>query len=182
MATIAPALPPAVPEWIPVGRYPELRPTGRWFDAVTAYSVEGVRAIARLGERSGPVIDDPEQGLVTWFVRPGSAVGWSLPCVGVLGAGCEIVVPPAAVPDRALLRWVIPPAGDCLTCPALLYDTLALVTGGRRPRASVSTFTSPECLFGEHEACTKAEVPSSPQDSSVIYEPCNCDCHAGAGR
>jgi hypothetical protein len=103
-------------------------PCARWFDAVRIGVVHGIRAVGRLRDRSGPVVEDQAAGLVTWLVAPGAADGWALPGVTVLGAGGTLAVPPASWTDGPALRWLVPPpvVGDCLTEP----DALRVVLGG----------------------------------------------------
>ncbi|WP_326597737.1 hypothetical protein [Streptomyces sp. NBC_01803] len=183
MATPAQAVPPPLPVWVPSGRLARPHPCGESFDAVGVGYFEGICAIGRLGLASAAVIEDAEAGRITWLVTPGSADGWDLPDVVVLGQGRRIYIPPLDPPDTATLRWAIRPDADFLTCPRALYRALVHVTGGRPDARILSTYTSPECAMAEHEVCSKGEVRSTPPDTGVVEEPCVCTCHStGAGR
>ncbi len=94
---------------------------------------DGIRAVGRLRDRSGPVVEDQAAGVVTWLVVPGAADGWGLPGVTVLGAGRTLAVPPASWTGGPAVRWLVPPpvVGDCLTEP----DGLRGVLGGVGRRA-----------------------------------------------
>ncbi|WP_059013528.1 hypothetical protein [Streptomyces specialis] len=157
-------------------------PCGRWWDAVRVPGVAGFRALDRLGERSGPVIEDQVGQVLTWLVRPGAAERWSLAGVAVWGRGRCLAVPPAAWVNgpwsgAPVTRWLIRPRGGCLTDAKALRATLAQVLGEPSRRGTGGGDRAPECHMEECEACTKGEVPQSPPDSSVIYEACDCACH-----
>lgn len=119
-----------LPEWIPHATDgPRRLPAGRWWDAVSVDEAAGGYLIARL-DWYGPVIEDQASERATWFVPVGSATGWEIPGVTVLGAGRTVVVPPAEWtlrrwPGGTALRWLIPPGGDCLADPTRLYAALA---------------------------------------------------------
>jgi hypothetical protein len=110
------------------------RPCGRWFDAVRVARFDGVLAISRLQERSGPVIEDQGAGVLCWLVPVAAADGWELPGVEVLGMGCSLAVPPARWTQGPAVRWLIAPGvgGDCLTNPSSLRDALARAADARR--------------------------------------------------
>ncbi|MGK5529376.1 hypothetical protein [Streptomyces sp. URMC 129] len=178
MTTVQAALPPQpVPVWVPVGYLARPRPCGRYWDAVTINYIDGYRVIGALGAASGAVIEDPENDRVTWLVHAGTAAGWDLPGVTVLGHGHTLLVPPLEPLDTATLRWAIRPGPDPLTCHRALYEHLVVVTGGRPDPRILSTYTSPECLWADHDACTKGEVPATPPTTTVVEEPCCCRCH-----
>ncbi|WP_226961811.1 MULTISPECIES: hypothetical protein [Streptomyces] len=167
------------PVWLPTAEQgPRPVPCGRWFDAVGAGGVEGARAIARLGERTGPVIHLPAEHAMFWLVPVGAADGWRLPGVAVLGAGERLTVPPPSRTEGPCARWLIPPRVSCLTDPAALHGALNVVTaaGRRTPDA----YRTVECHIGAHRSCTKAVAPPPPVGIPVIYLACDCWCHQRA--
>ncbi|MFR9723370.1 hypothetical protein ACL02R_08360 [Streptomyces sp. MS19] len=126
--------------WLPPDGQVRIRPLGEVFDAVRVPSFQGLYAFhrLRLAGITGPVIEDPAHGVLYWLVPPGAANerGWP-PGVIALGRGYCLAVPAA---DRVggpwvgdgEVRWlVVPPAGDCLTDPEVLYLALGRVFGGR---------------------------------------------------
>ncbi len=80
-----------------------------------------------MGHRSGPVIEDQIEDVVTWLVPVDAAHAWRLAGVTVLGAGRELRVPPPHW--SGAIRWLLePPAvGDCLTRPEFLHTSLITV-------------------------------------------------------
>ncbi|MDT0342457.1 hypothetical protein [Streptomyces litchfieldiae] len=111
--------------WMPTDGV-ELLPCGRWWDAVQLPTFVGVRVVSRLGERSGPVVQDQVAEMLSWLVRPGAAVGWEerVPGVAVLGAGRSLAVPPASWRCGPSMRWLIRPTKTCLTDPGALFGAL----------------------------------------------------------
>ncbi|MGK5531362.1 hypothetical protein [Streptomyces sp. URMC 129] len=139
-------------------------PCGRWFDAVRMPSVTGFPVMARLWERSGPVIEDQAGQVLTWLVEPGTADGWE-PAGGVAvwGRGRCLPVPPAGWVNGAwsgapVTRWLIRPAGTGLTDAKVLRDALAEVVGERSG-----------CPLGDRDLCAKGEAVGSR---------CDCPCRA----
>ena len=118
----------STPIWLPTGHATQTVPAGRWFDAVRVSSFDGIRAITRLQERSGPVLEDQVDGVMTWLVPTGSTATWDLPGVDLLSAGRVLTVPPASQIE-GMFRWLIPPPpeGDCITTPEALRQALAEV-------------------------------------------------------
>ncbi|MGK5530140.1 hypothetical protein [Streptomyces sp. URMC 129] len=178
----------AVPEWVPTDNHGvRTLPCGRWFDAVRVSSNTAFYGIARLHDRSGPVIEDQVQQILTWLIHPATAEGWCLPGVKVVGRGRYVAVPPASWVKGSWwgapsTRWLIPPRGSCLTDAKYLHDALAEVIGGPVEGGILAGYRSPECCMNDHEACTKAEAPPPPRESSVIYEACDCPCHEALRR
>ncbi|SOD63156.1 hypothetical protein SAMN06297387_10998 [Streptomyces zhaozhouensis] len=172
------------PTWLPTAEQgPRPLPCGRWFDAVGAGGAEAARAIARLGERTGPVIHHPAEHTMFWLVQVGAADLWRLPGVTVLGAGERLTVPPPSRTEGPCVRWLIPPHRRCLTDAAALHHVLKVVTasGHRTPDA----YRTVECHTGAHRLCTKAVAPPPPAGIPVIYLACDCGCHEralGPGR
>ncbi|MFI0778041.1 hypothetical protein [Streptomyces sp. NPDC021212] len=108
-------------------------PTGRWWDAVRASAAVGEHALRLLGPESGAVIQD-RHGPLYWLVRPGTAEGWDVRDVRVLGAGVGaasfIGVPPVHRTARPGTHWRVPVGpGRYLTDAALLRGALALAAG-----------------------------------------------------
>lgn len=112
------------PAWLPTQGVRRV-PCGRWFDAVRAPRHVGDRALHYLDHLSGPVIEETD--FLYWLVPPGTADGWRLVGVRVLGAGHMLTVPRAHVIDEPTLRWRVPvhqTTGDGLTNPGLLHAAL----------------------------------------------------------
>ncbi|WP_326597706.1 hypothetical protein [Streptomyces sp. NBC_01803] len=141
---------------------------------------DGVRAITWLDGRSGPVVEDQAQGTMCWLVERGTTGTWRLPGVQLLGSGSVMPIPPPTWIKGPATRWRIPPRGSCLTHPGRLYEALVVATT-ERPRP-IESFRTAECSMNSHAACTKAEAPPSPRDSAVIYQACDCWCHAWRER
>ncbi len=133
-----PAAPPALPEWLPSpeqGCCPA--PGGQWFDGVTVDAFGGVRALAHLGDDSGPFVEDRASHTMTWLVHAGATAGWALRGVSVRGQGHWLTVPPTTW--EGTLRWRRVPPGrrGWLTRPTLLHAALGAVllpADGRGPR------------------------------------------------
>ncbi|AXK35894.1 hypothetical protein DVA86_28010 [Streptomyces armeniacus] len=103
-----------------------MQSAGVAWDAVKAPAYLGDRALSRLGEGSGAVIRDGWSHHLYWLVRTGSAVGWDLLPVTVLGAATYVAVPPAGRTRSFGVHWALPPTADRrLTDAALLHDALA---------------------------------------------------------
>ncbi|MGK5530137.1 hypothetical protein [Streptomyces sp. URMC 129] len=144
-------------------------------------------AVARLRDRSGPVIEAQVQQILAWLVLPGAAEDWHLPGIKVAGRGRYLAVPPASWVNgqwsgAPSTRWLIPPHGTCLTDAKSLHDVLAEVIRETPAMNGTAGYRSPECCMNDHEACTKAEAPPPPRESSVIYEACDCPCHEALRR
>ncbi|WP_285511891.1 hypothetical protein [Streptomyces sp. NBRC 14336] len=99
--------------WMPPGSV-EVRTVaaGGWWDAVRAPLDLGVQALWHLGDDSGAVIRDGFGGRLYWMVPPGSAAGWDMPLVRVLGRGSHVVVPPVHRVMGPGLCWQIPPTRE----------------------------------------------------------------------
>lgn len=124
------------PDWLPT-RGAELVPCGRWWDAVQLPTFTAVRLIGQLADASGPVVQDQQRDTVTWLLPAGTPRTDYGPEVTVLDLGHAIRIPPAAwrggpYDGAPAVRWLIPPAGDCLTDPAVLYGALDVVLAGVR--------------------------------------------------
>ncbi len=128
-----PAAPPAHPEWLPSpeeGGVPT--PCGRWWDAVRVDAFDGVRAIAHLGDDSGPLVEDTAAHTMTWLVHTGTTAGWQLRGVPLLRQGQWLTIPPTTW--QGSLRWQRAPAGSrgWLTRPTLLHEALQQVAPRRQ--------------------------------------------------
>ena len=115
----------AVLEMLPRGIEVELLPVGRWWDAVKVPSRLGYAALELLAHESGAVIEDFFGSCLYWLVPPGTAAGWALPYISVLGQSCYLAVPPAHRTHQLGLRWLVPcREGQILTDPHLLHEAL----------------------------------------------------------
>lgn len=127
--------PQPLPAWLPPAcKGARTLPAGRWWNAVEVDSLTANHVLGRLGLRSGPVVEDTIQGVARWLISPGSAAGWGLPGVRVLGRGHYLTVPPAewcAGPwtGGPPIRWIAPPRGTCLTDATELRTALARTDG-----------------------------------------------------
>ncbi|MEU7244813.1 hypothetical protein [Streptomyces sparsogenes] len=120
----------ALPWTPPSGPDVKVLPTGTWWDAVRASGLVGEYALKLLGDASGAVIQD-RHGPLYWLVEPGSADGWDVRQVRVLGGAAArasyVGVPPAHWTGPPGIHWRIPVGpGRYLTDPALLHQALAL--------------------------------------------------------
>lgn len=105
--------------------------------AVRAPEAVAETALSFLGERTGSVILDPFTRCCYWLVPLGSADGFDLPGVHVLGTCSWVAVPPREWLTVPGLRWAREwRAGQTLTDPAELRA--ALVTAASCDRAAVS--------------------------------------------
>lgn len=83
---------------------------GLMWDAVRVPRWLAVPALARLGDRSGAVIEDTWGPVWYWLIPPGSGHGWRHGHgIEVLGATCWVVVPPVSRTAGAGVRWMLPP-------------------------------------------------------------------------
>ncbi|WP_147255694.1 hypothetical protein [Streptomyces sp. PT12] len=163
------------PEWIPSGMNgPLALPCGRWWDAVQVPCLESISAFVLLGRIVGPVVDDQREGLHWWLIPPGTASGWNLPHVEVLGDSRELLVPPANARPGALLWWASPPGGR-LTDPGFLHAALVTVI----KEAHTGGYRSPDCALSRHAMCRHGAAPRD-LGYGVRAEACNCPCHTSA--
>jgi hypothetical protein len=119
-----------LPEWMP-RHGPAGRACGFWFDAAQLPSFAATPVIRRLGDRSGPVLEDQVAEVTTWLIPVGSATGWDQPAIEVLGSGRLLTIPPPDTLGRRV-HWRIAPTGTCLTDPHALHDALRAVYGAGR--------------------------------------------------
>lgn len=47
--------------------------------------------------------------------------------------------------------------------------------------APASTYRSTSCAIGTHPECVHSTPTTAPVGVPVIYEPCDCTCHATSG-
>ncbi|MGV9454867.1 hypothetical protein [Streptomyces sp. NPDC003635] len=85
---------------------------GGWWDAVRVPLDLGLGALRHLGDETGAVIRDNFAGRLYWMIPPGSAAGWSIPQVRVLGRGCHVAIPPLHRVMCPGLCWQLPPTRD----------------------------------------------------------------------
>ncbi|MFF7652838.1 hypothetical protein ACFZCY_23960 [Streptomyces sp. NPDC007983] len=117
----------------PSGHELTVLPAGRWWDAVRAAEPVGERALKLLGADSGAVIQD-RYGPLYWLVRPGTADGWEVRHVRVLGLSASTAsylgVPPAQRTTRPGTHWRVPVGPDrYLTDAARLRGALVAALG-----------------------------------------------------
>ncbi|MFI7275588.1 hypothetical protein [Streptomyces sp. NPDC049879] len=137
MATTTPF---SLPSWLPLDGRVWIRPLGEGFDAVRVPLLQGLYVLPRLALTglSGPVVEDPVQGVLHWLIPAGDATARWWP-VGVtpLGRGALLAIPsvgsvrgPWDGDGGSEVRWLgIRPYGDCLTDPDVLYGALCRVFG-----------------------------------------------------
>ncbi|MBL1112481.1 hypothetical protein JK364_08710 [Streptomyces sp. 110] len=116
--------------WTPPNKQDiEALPAGRWWDAVRAAPTIGERALHRLGDETGAVIQD-KHGPLYWLVTVGSAERWRLRQVRVLAELADestyLGVPPAAWTKGPSTHWRVPLSADhYLTDAWRLWEALA---------------------------------------------------------
>jgi hypothetical protein len=149
-------------------------PCGHRWDAVEVRQIDSIQAISAVGpSHVGPVVDDQERELHWWLIAPGSASGWSLRGVQVLGRGAALWVPGADAPPTAILRWASPPRAP-LTDAQALHEALVEVCAARYGPAD--GYRSVDCRVGECGSCTTGHVGPRTEDGVVIMA-CDCRCH-----
>ncbi len=115
-----------LPAWMPTnGSGVKILSCGTDFDAVRVPGHIGAYALELLAGRSGPVIEAVKDGVLYWLVQAGRASDWRLRSVVVYRGACYVAVPAADWDGGRGLRWLVGPAGDCLTDPEALHDALA---------------------------------------------------------
>lgn len=108
---------------LPNGRDIEALRAGIHWDAVRVKAPLGDAVLARLGERTGAVIEDTWGRAMYWLVPAGTAATWRVPGSQALGSACWVTVP-GPVADGGL-HWRVPIAGNgLLTAPGPLRDAL----------------------------------------------------------
>jgi hypothetical protein len=48
--------------------------------------------------------------------------------------------------------------------------------------ASTAPYRSTACRIGIHQSCAESSPASAPVDLPVVYEACDCPCHAASKR
>lgn len=99
------------PRWLPRGADSVQLPAGVDWDAVDVPAYLGDRVLSLLGEKSGAVIRDPYGHRLVWLIQPGAGSSWVFPTISsvqILGAGCRLIVPPAARVRSAHCHWARP--------------------------------------------------------------------------
>ncbi|MBO3674780.1 hypothetical protein [Streptomyces sp. NEAU-YJ-81] len=119
-----------VPPWTPPNtKDVEALPVGKWWDAVSAPTAVGDRALDLLGRDSGAVIQDDTYGKTYWLIGIDTARSWAMRQVRVLTAladeGTLLGVPPASWRSERRTYWRIPLGPDrYLTDPHHLVRAL----------------------------------------------------------
>jgi hypothetical protein len=158
-----------LPPWMPRGSVQHLL-CGRFFDVVRVSSFNGIRAIGRLGNPACPLIEDSGTGAVYWLVPVGSADGWELPSVEVLGTGKKIAVPPLTGPESELgrVRWLVRPpmGGSFMADPGRLHEVLVGLSRGPRFTQPVRALRRHGCgalvVAGEEHDCEETGADDGP--------------------
>ncbi|RKN46842.1 hypothetical protein [Streptomyces hoynatensis] len=125
-----------LPAWMPpAGGGALVIPCGQDFDAVRVAGLTALQAAGRFPGGPPPLIEDQEQHVASWLLPPGAAATWLVPGTDALGAGANLAVPPATWccgpwSGGPAVRWLVPPAGDCLTDPETLRLVLTSVLRG----------------------------------------------------
>ncbi|MEV6805835.1 hypothetical protein [Streptomyces sp. NPDC051132] len=123
LASVAPDPLACRREWERDLRGVALLPAGKAWDVLIVPGDLGyptLDVLTRVLDRLGPVLADPGDGRVGFFVPPGTAARWLGTGIRTAGTGTWIVVP---YPGRAArgVRWLVEPDGSgTLTDPALL--------------------------------------------------------------
>ncbi|MFE4651511.1 hypothetical protein [Streptomyces sp. NPDC056707] len=101
----------------------EMMAAGHLWDVVRVPKSIGLHALNELTTDSGIVIEDTSGGVLYWFIHHGTAEGWDLREVQVLGEASYVAVPPVTRIVPPGLHWRIVNA-DPMTNPVLLYAAL----------------------------------------------------------
>jgi hypothetical protein len=108
----------------------ELLPVGKWWDAVSAPTVIGERALTALGQASGAIIQDDTHSKMYWLIGVDTARSWHLRQVRVLtelaDEGTLLGVPPIHwLHDEHSTYWRLPIGPDrYLTDTRRLHNAL----------------------------------------------------------
>lgn len=112
--------------------------------AVSVPSVWGGHVLDVLGDRSGPVMEDPALRLLTWPLPSGGGATWpdaSAAAITRHGPG-EFLLIPGLNGYRDGTRWLRPPApGRLFTDPDLLRMAIEFVAGPLEEAARLGTLT-----------------------------------------
>ncbi|MEO3756566.1 hypothetical protein [Streptomyces sp. B6B3] len=134
---------------------------------MTVDAFDGVRALAHLGDDSGPFIEDRAAATTTWLVAPGCAAGWVLRGVRLRGLGHWLTVPPIAWEGSARWRRVPPGRRGWLTRPTLLRAALGAVLLPTGPGRTVASEPyRPQIDW----------PPDTPEHIQVPIGYCTCGC------
>lgn len=101
------ARPPTLPT---IAGY-QLQAAGHTWDAIRVPHLPAQHVLARLGEDTGAVIDDPYQAVLYWFLSAGAARDWTVPGTVPLALGQHLVVPPADRLRGPGPHWRVSPTG-----------------------------------------------------------------------
>jgi hypothetical protein len=143
-------------------------PCGRWFDAVLVPREDGPFVLNELNDRSGAVIDNGPLDVFVWLVRPGAVRRWGrVARVTLLSERWQTIdVPPASWTAWQALRWVRPPAGDCLTgADTLLHGLIGMLKARGLPHPLPPVRALRRCACGDlvqdgdTHACVTAPPP-----------------------
>ncbi|WP_335979623.1 DUF6415 family natural product biosynthesis protein [Streptomyces sp. CA2R106] len=107
----------------------ELVSCGQAWDAVKVPGHIGESVLARLGEETGAVIEDPRGHVWYWLVLPGAPDNWIECGAECLGMAAYVVVPPADRTEGLGVRWRVPLSSEhYLTEASALRKALAAET------------------------------------------------------
>jgi hypothetical protein len=104
----------------------ELVSCGQAWDAVKVPGRIGESVLARLGEETGAVIEDPRGHVWYWLVLPGAPDNWTECGAECLGTAAYVVAPPADRTEGLGVRWRVPLSSEhYLTEASALQEALA---------------------------------------------------------
>lgn len=70
---------------------------------------------------------------------------------------------------------------DCRTSPLVHPGGWLLMSSSQRPcitHAEAAPYRSSACRIGTHHTCAESSPATAPIDVPVVYEACDCPCHA----
>ncbi|WP_309237762.1 hypothetical protein [Streptomyces albidus (ex Kaewkla and Franco 2022)] len=111
--------------WDPPVRDVKLVQCGVGWSAVRVPESVAELVLFFLGDSTGAVIHDPFTRCAYWLVPLGSADGWELPAVHVLGKSSWVAVPPGDWVGVPGLRWARSTSVGLVTDADQLRDALA---------------------------------------------------------
>ncbi|MEU6017222.1 hypothetical protein ABZ826_25210 [Streptomyces sp. NPDC047515] len=125
LASVAPDPDACRWEWERNPRGVALLPAGQRWDVLILPGELGHPALdvlTRLVDRPGPVLSDPGEARMGFFVAPGTAGRWVGTGVRGAGQGTWIVVPHPGREATGAARWLIPPDGSGTLNDAALLE------------------------------------------------------------
>ncbi|MGW7001457.1 hypothetical protein ACWGCW_01170 [Streptomyces sp. NPDC054933] len=93
-------------------------PAGQQWDAIKVPRHIGLAALETLQGTAGPVIVDPADRALYFFVAPGTSLAWDVPDTRALGDATYVVVPPLGRRMPPGPYWLNPSGGPREHTPA----------------------------------------------------------------